>query len=85
MAPFLKAGAVEVDDDGGDVEQGELQIGHVDAFEIDVRGGDVKLLLAGACVGWSAAGTSCFTGGTSEAFCSLSAGCRRAPARPRAG
>ena len=34
-----------MDDDGGDVEERELQVGHVNGAEVDVGGRDVELAL----------------------------------------
>lgn len=45
VAKVFKAEAVAVNDDRWNVEQGELQIRHVDAFRVHVDRGDVEVLL----------------------------------------
>ena len=42
---FGLADGIPVDDDGGDVEEGELEVGHVDGAEVYVGSRDVKLTL----------------------------------------
>ncbi len=45
VAELFKAEAVAVNDDGRNVEERQLQVAHVDAFRINIDGGDVQMLL----------------------------------------